>query len=130
MPLGDLAQWDHRGNLALVGRKRDLIIRGGQNIEPVEIENHLLTHPRVKQVAVVGMPDMIMGEKVCAYVVPRTEKPLTLEEIVLFLRSKKIAHYKLPERLEVVESLPMVSDTKVDKRILAGDIAEKLRKGL
>ena len=128
--LGDLARWDGSGNLIIVGRKRDLIVRGGQNIEPIEIENYLLAHPNVKQAAVVGMSDGIMGEKVCAYVVPRTEKPLTLEGIVSFLRAKKIAAYKLPERLEVVEDLPMISDTKVDKRILAGDIAEKLRKGL
>ncbi|MFQ5851796.1 MAG: AMP-binding protein [Candidatus Binatia bacterium] len=130
LPLGDLARWDDERNLILVGRKRDLIIRGGQNIEPVEIENHLLAYPKVKQAAVVGMPDPILGEKLCAYVVPQTEDPLTLQEIVLFLQSKKIAPYKVPERLEMVESLPMVSETKVDKRLLAGDIAEKLRKGL
>lgn len=130
LPLGDLAQWDGRGNLILVGRKSELIIRGGQNIQPGEIEGHLLVHPKVRQVAVVGMPDPILGERVCAYVVPRTKDWPALEEIVSFLQSKKIAPYKLPERLEVVDSLPMVSDTKVDKRILAADIAEKLRKGV
>jgi non-ribosomal peptide synthetase component E (peptide arylation enzyme) len=130
MPLGDLARWDKNGSLVIVGRKRDVIIRGGQNVEPVEIENYLLVHPKVKHVAVVGMPDPVMGERICAYVVPRTKESPTLEEIVMFLRLKKIASYKLPERLELVESLPMVSDTKVNKRILARTIKEKLGKDL
>lgn len=130
LPLGDLGQWDERGNLIILGRKDELIIRGGQNVQPGEIEDYLLAHPKVKQVAVVGMPDPVMGQKVCAYVVPRTEGELRLGEIVSFLRSKRLAPYKLPERLEVVDKFPMVSDTKVNKRILAADIAEKLRKGV
>jgi len=129
-PLGDLGQWDDNGNLALLGRKDEMIMRGGQNIQPGEIEDHLLAHPKVRQVAVVGMPDPIMGQRVCAYVVPRTEGGIRLEEIVSFLRSKKLAPYKLPERLEVLNTFPMVSDTKVNKRILTADIAEKLRQGV
>jgi non-ribosomal peptide synthetase component E (peptide arylation enzyme) len=130
LPLGDLGQWDEKGNLILVGRKDELIIRGGQNIQPAEIEDHLLAHPKVRQVAVVGMPDPIMGQRVCAYVVPRTEDGIRLEEIVSFLRSKKLAPYKLPERLELVDKFPMVSDTKINKRILAAEIAEKLERGI
>lgn len=130
LPLGDLGRWDPRGNLIVLGRKDELIIRGAQNIQPGEIENHLLAHPKVKQVAVVGMPDSIMGQKVCAYVVTERKDDLELTEIVSFLRARQLAPYKLPERLEVVHRLPMVSDTKVNKRILAADIAEKLRKGL
>ena len=125
--LGDLGQWDDKGNLILIGRKDDVIIRGGQNIQPSEIENHLLAHPQVKQAAVIGMPDRIMGQKVCAYVVPRTSGGISFEEIVSFLRSRQLAVYKLPERLEVVQALPMVSDTKVDKKFLAADVIEKLR---
>lgn len=128
LPLGDLAQWNGGGNLMVVGRKHDLIIRGGQNIAPSEIENYLLAHPKVKQVAVIGMPDPVYGERVCAYVVPRGDEPPTLEEILSFLRSKKIAPYKFPERLEVTDSLPMISDTKVNKRILVEDITGKLTK--
>lgn len=127
-PLGDLGRWDGAENLILAGRKNDLIIRGGQNIQPGEIEDHLLAHPKVKQVAIIGMPDSILGERVCAYVVPRSDGGPSLEEITSFLRLKKIAPYKLPERLEIVESLPMVSDAKVDKRVLAIDIAEKLKR--
>jgi non-ribosomal peptide synthetase component E (peptide arylation enzyme) len=125
--LGDLGQWDASGNLMLFGRKDEIIIRGGQNIQPSEIENHLLAHPQVKQAAVVGMPDPVMGQKVCAYVVPRTSDGIGFEEIVSFLRSRKLAVYKIPERLEVVPALPMVSDTKVDKKLLAAEIDEKLR---
>ena len=126
LPLGDLAQWNSGGNLVVVGRKHDLIIRGGQNIAPSEIENYLLAHPKVKQAAVIGMPDPVYGERVCAYVVPRGDEPPILEEILSFLRSKKIAPYKFPERLEVTDSLPMISDTKVNKRILVEDITVKL----
>jgi non-ribosomal peptide synthetase component E (peptide arylation enzyme) len=130
LSLGDLGRWDEQGNLIILGRKDELIIRGGQNIQPGEIEAHLLAHPKVKQVAVVGMPDAIMGQKICAYVVPRTEQGVRLEEVVSFLRSMRLAPYKFPERLELVHEFPMVSDTKVNKRILAADIAEKLRRGL
>ncbi len=125
--LGDLGQWDAGGNLILFGRKDELIIRGGQNIQPSEIESHLLAHPQVKQAAVVGMPDPIMGEKVCAYVVPRTGEEINFDEVVSFLRSRKLAVYKIPERIEMVPALPMVSDTKVDKKLLAADIGQKLR---
>jgi non-ribosomal peptide synthetase component E (peptide arylation enzyme) len=130
LSLGDLGRWDEQGNLIILGRKDELIIRGGQNIQPGEIEAHLLAHPKVKQVAVVGMPDAIMGQKICAYVVPRTEQGVRLEEVVSFLQSMRLAPYKFPERLELVHEFPMVSDTKVNKRILAADIAEKLRRGL
>ncbi len=129
LSLGDLGRWDDQGNLIILGRKDELIIRGGQNIQPSEIEAHLLAHPKVKQVAVVGMPDAIMGQKICAYVVPRTEDEVRLEEVISFLRLRQLAPYKLPERLEVVHKLPMVSDTKVNKRILAEDIAERVRNG-
>lgn len=128
-PLGDLGRWDETGNLTLTGRKSEMIIRGGQNIQPEEIENYLLGHPKVRQVAVVGMADAILGEKVCAYIVPHSDDWPTLEEITCFMREKRIAPYKLPERLEVVRDLPMVSDAKVDKRVLTQDIAAKVRRG-
>jgi len=127
LPLGDLGRWDHNGNLIVFGRKDELIIRGAQNIQPGEIENHLLAHPKVKQVAVVGMPDPIMGQRVCAYAVTAAKEDLQLTEIVSFLRARQLAPYKFPERLEVVHRLPMVSDTKIDKKMLVADITEKLR---
>ncbi|MBI4333050.1 MAG: acyl--CoA ligase [Chloroflexi bacterium] len=127
---GDYGRWDSDGNLAIVGRKKDVIIRGGQNVYPAEIENLLFTHPRVKDVAVVGMPDPVMGERACAFVVPRGDEPLTFEEMTAFLQGKKIAAYKLPERLELVESLPMVAGgQKVNKKALSEAIAARLKAG-
>jgi acyl-CoA synthetase (AMP-forming)/AMP-acid ligase II len=126
--MGDLGKWDYRGNVAIVGRKKDMIIRGGQNIYPVEIENLLILHPKVSAVAVVGMPDPVMGEKACAYIVPKSGETFTFEEMVSFLKSKNIALFKIPERLEIVERLYMVADNqKVDKKVLQQDIREKLR---
>jgi non-ribosomal peptide synthetase component E (peptide arylation enzyme) len=128
--LGDLAQWDACGNLIVIGRKDDLIIRGAQNIMPVDIENHLLAHPKIKQAAVVGMPDPVLGQRVCVYIVLQSAPPPTLKEIALFLGSRGFAPYKIPERLEVFDQLPMLSDTKIDKQTLQSDIAKKLERGL
>ena len=126
---GDLGRLDKHGNLTLAGRIRDMIIRGGQNIYPIEIENLLRDHPRISDVAVVAMPDPVMGERACAYVV--LNEPgcqFTFKEMISFLKEKAIALYKLPERLEVVNSLPKVGDyTKTDKKVLEEEIREKLK---
>ena len=124
---GDQAKIDGKGNIVLTGRKKDLIIRGGQNIYPSEIEGLLFMHPKVKQVAIVAMPDPIMGEKACAYVALEEGKELTFEEMLSFLKSKKIATYKLPERLEIRSELPMRDSQKVAKASLREDIAQKLK---
>ena len=125
---GDLGKFDEQGNLVIVGRKKDMIIRGGWNIYPKEIENILLTHHKVQDVAVIGMPDTVMGEKPCAYVVPKLAQELTLGEVVNFLQQKGIPSYKFPERLEILDKLPMVADgQKVDKKLLRQDITQKLR---
>lgn len=124
---GDQAKFDKNGNIVLTGRKKDMIIRGGQNIYPSEIEGLLLMHPKVKHVAIVPMPDPIMGEKACAYVAPKEGEELTFEEMVSFLKSKKIASYKLPERLEIRSELPMRDSQKVAKASLREDIAQKLK---
>lgn len=125
--MGDLGKFDEAGNLVIVGRIKDIIIRGGQNIFPVEVEDYLLTHPRVSNAAVVGMPDPVMGEKACAFLVLKSGQSLEFQEMVSFLKEKKIAAYKLPERLEIVERLPMVAaGQKIDKKALQKDIAEKL----
>ncbi len=118
--MGDLGKFDGAGRLQIVGRKKEVIIRGGQNIYPAEIEALLVTHPSVAAAAVVPMPDRIMGEKACAFVVPWGGGAVTGEEILSFLRGKDIAPYKLPERVEIVDGLPMVGDgQKVDKKLLA-----------
>ncbi len=127
---GDLGVIDERGNLAIVGRKKDMIIRGGANIYPIEVEDLLITHPKILHVAIVKMPDPVMGEKACAYVVLRAGQELTFDEMLAFLKAKEIAHYKLPERLEIVNDLPMAGGgQKVDKKALEKDIAAKLDAG-
>ncbi len=124
---GDLGKFRPDGTLMVVGRKKDLIIRGGQNIYPAEIEALLLTHPRVLMAAVVGMPDELMGERACAFVVPKRGQRLSLDKMAAFLKSKDIAPFKIPERLEIADKFPMVADgQKVDKKFLTKQIAEML----
>ena len=126
--IGDLAKWDEDGNLVIVGRAKNIIIRGGENIYPNEIENLLGTHPKVTQVAVVKMPDPLFGEKACAYVTVKPGEKFTFDEMVSFLKKKGLALFKLPERLEIVDKIPMVGDgTKVDLKGLEKDIADKLK---
>ncbi len=126
---GDAGKINEAGHVVLLGRKRDVIIRGGQNIYPSEIENMLMQHPKVKDIAIVRMPDPIMGQKQCAYVVPIPGQTFDFEEMVSFLQSKKIAPYKLPERLESLTELPLVlAANKVDRDRLEEDIARKLKK--
>ncbi len=126
---GDLGTIGEDGNLVIMGRIKDLIIRGGQNIAPKEIEDLLLTHPKVKEVAVVGMPDHVLGERCCAFVVPSDSKdPLTFSEMSNYLEENKLAKFKFPERLEIIEELPMVGGAKVDKKILAEKVTDEVRK--
>jgi len=125
---GDLGKLDKDGNLYIVGRKKDVIIRGGQNIFPAEVESILITHPSIMNVAVVSMPDDVMGEKACAYVVCKPGKDISFEDITGFMLEKKCAKYKLPERLEVVDSFPMSGDgQKVMKRQLTEEVTKKLK---
>jgi len=125
---GDLAKKDADGNLIFVGRTKDMVKRGGQNVYPVEIEELLLGHPKIAQVAIVGMPDPILGEACCAYVVPYEGETFTFQDMVSFLKDAKVATYKIPERLEIVDKLPMASeDLKVNKNALREDILNKLK---
>ncbi len=129
---GDQGRWDEQGNLMIVGRIKDIIIRAGQNIFPGEIENMLFTHPKVANMAVVGMPDPLMVERACACIVPKEGEGFTFEETKSFLKEKGIASFKLPERMELVAKLPLVTRgsgmPKVDKKALTADIAAKLKK--
>lgn len=118
---------DKDGNLIIMGRRRDVIIRGGQNIYPKEIEDLLVQHPKISEVSLVRMPDRIMGEKACAFIVPRRGQQVTFEEITDFLKSNKLAPFKFPERLEVRDELPLVpAGQKVDVIQLEKEIAEIL----
>ncbi len=124
---GDIVKWD-RGCLWIMGRAKDMIIRGGQNIYPAEIEGLLQEHPKIKNVAIVGYPDKEMGERACACVVLKPGvDTITLEEIKEFLLEKKLAKFKLPEKLEIWDELPTVGDSgKIDKKVLKSKVEKKV----
>ena len=123
---GDLMRRHPTGNYVVEGRKKDLINRGGEKISAEEVENLILSHPAVQDVACVHMPDAQMGEKMCAYAILKKGRALTLKELVDFLLAKEIAKFKLPERLEVVSEFPVSTFGKVSKKALAEMIAKKL----
>ncbi|MHB8511829.1 MAG: AMP-binding protein [Actinomycetota bacterium] len=112
---GDLGTIDSEGNLRVTGRTSDIIIRGGENISASEVEALILTHPLVEEVAVVGIPDPVLGERACAFVVPREGATLTLFDIIEHLSAAHIAKQKLPEQLRILRALPRTSSGKVEK---------------
>lgn len=127
---GDLGRMDEDGYVRVTGRSSDIVVRGGMNISAQELEDHLAGHPLLAAVAVVGMPDERLGEKVCVYVVPKDPATtVTLADITYFLRGCRVATQKLPERVEVVTALPMTPTGKVQKHLLRGDIREKVAVG-
>jgi 2,3-dihydroxybenzoate-AMP ligase len=124
---GDMVRLHRSGNLVVEGRRKDLINRGGEKISAEEVENLLLSHPAVLNAAVVAMPDPVLGERACAYVIPRPGTEPTLAELTRFLsEDKRIARFKLPERLELRDRLPMTAVGKVSKRDLREEIATTL----
>jgi cyclohexanecarboxylate-CoA ligase len=123
---GDRGTLDPAGYLAITGRSKDLIIRGGENIPVVEVENLLYTHPKIAGVAIVAMPDPRMGERACAVVIPREGEALTLPEIVAFLERHQLARQKFPERLELVSEFPMTPSGKIQKYRLRELVAERI----
>jgi 2,3-dihydroxybenzoate-AMP ligase/mycobactin salicyl-AMP ligase len=123
---GDLARIDERGYITLTGRIKEMINRGGESISATEIEKLILSHPDVAQVAVVPMPDPDLGERICAYVQPRPGTTPTFQAIIAHLRGQKASVLQLPERIEIVEAMPLTKVGKVDKRFLREDIARKL----
>ncbi len=110
---GDLAVADEQGYLRIAGRAKDVILRGGENLSAKEIEDLVFEHPDVEEVAMVGYPDEVLGERACAVVVAR--RPLALEDVVGYLRSRSVANQKLPERLLLVQTLPKTASGKVQK---------------
>jgi cyclohexanecarboxylate-CoA ligase len=125
---GDLGVMDADGFVRVTGRLKDIVIRGGLNISARELEDLLAGYPRFSDVAVVAMPDERVGEKVCLYAVvaPGEEAP-SLADVVAYLRERRLATPKLPERLEVVDSLPMTATGKIQKHLLRADIAAKMK---
>ena len=122
----------YRGRyLAVAGRIKDTINRGAEKISAEEVENHLLAHPKVENCAYVAMPDRILGEKGCAFVLTKQRQDLTLAELCAFLKEERsIAVHKLPERLELVQEFPLTKIGKIDKKELRRIIQEKLESDL
>jgi acyl-CoA synthetase (AMP-forming)/AMP-acid ligase II len=112
---GDLGVLDEDGFLRIVGRKKEIIIRGGLNIAPREIEDLVILHPAVAETAVVGLPHPRLGEMTCACVVTREGATLELEELAAFLTAEGMATYKLPQRLVLMDALPKTLTGKVQK---------------
>lgn len=124
---GDLGMFDEDGYLRVVGRTKDIIKRGGASISPAEIEELLSAHPEVLHVACVGMPDERLGQRVCAYVVPRDPAAApTLDDLTTLLLRRGLAKYKLPERLELADELPRNPVGKINKAVLGDRIATTL----
>jgi 2,3-dihydroxybenzoate-AMP ligase len=127
---GDLMRQHPSGNYVVEGRKKDLFNRGGEKISAEEVENLILMHPAVQNVACVPMPDANMGEKMCAFVILRAGQSLQLKVLVDFLLTKEIAKFKLPERLEVLADFPVSSFGKVSKKALGELVADHIKNGL
>jgi len=123
---GDLMRLHPSGNYVVEGRKKDLINRGGEKISAEEIENLILSHPAVQNIACVAMPDPDLGEKTCACVILRPGRSLALEELTRFLSEKEIAKFKLPERLEILPEFPLSTFGKVSKKALVEMVTKKL----
>ena len=123
---GDLMRLDPSGNYVVEGRKKDLVNRGGEKISAEEIENLILSHPSVQNIACVPIPDPNLGERMCACVILKRNCVLTLKELVAFLMDKEIAKFKLPERLEVLSDFPVSPFGKVSKKALVEMVTRKL----
>lgn len=112
---GDLCVLHPNDYIRVVGRKKDIIIRGGQNISPTEIEDILFKHPKIHNVAIIGIPDERMGEKAMALVIPNEGEEFTFDEMIEFLSQQNIAKYKYPEKLQIVDELPRTPSGKIQK---------------
>ncbi|AXM89912.1 2,3-dihydroxybenzoate-AMP ligase [Anoxybacillus ayderensis] len=123
---GDLVRMTPSGYLVVEGRVKDQINRGGEKIAAEEMENHLLAHPAVRDVAIVSMPDEFLGERSCAFIIPR-DASLKATELRAFLRERGVAAFKIPDRIEFVDSFPKTPVGKINKRELRKRITEKLQ---
>lgn len=123
---GDLCRMDEAGYIKITGRKKDIIVRGGENISSREVEDILLQHPKIHDACVVAMSDERLGERSCAYVVLKApHHSLSLEEVVAFFSRKRVAKYKYPEHIVVIEKLPRTTSGKIQKFLLRKDIDRK-----
>jgi fatty-acyl-CoA synthase len=125
MHTGDLATIDDEGYCNIVGRLKDMVIRGGENVYPREIEEFLYRHPKIADVQIIGVPDAAYGEELCAWVRVKPGEHATAEEIQAFCRGQ-IAHYKVPRYIRFVEAFPMTVTGKVQKFIMRETMIREL----
>ncbi|MBN1631999.1 MAG: AMP-binding protein [Thermoleophilia bacterium] len=123
---GDVAKMSADGYVTITGRLKEMINRGGESISATQVEDLIDRHPDVVCVAVVAMPDPVMGERVCAYIQPKAGTTCTFDEVVSFLRAEKASVLSLPERVEFIEKMPYTAAQKIDKNALRADIEAKL----
>jgi non-ribosomal peptide synthetase component E (peptide arylation enzyme) len=123
---GDLAKIDESGIITITGRIKETILRGGETLSAIGIERLVSSHPAVADVAVIGMPDKALGERICAYVKLKDGESLSLEELVAYLRGIGASVLQLPERLELIDSITLTKVGKADKKVLKEDIQRKL----
>ena len=125
MHTGDLATMDNEGYVNIVGRSKDMVIRGGENVYPREIEEFLYRHPKVQDVQVVGLPDLKYGEELCAWIVVKPGQQMTEDELRAFCKGK-IAHYKVPRYIRFVTSFPMTVTGKIQKFRIRDQMKDEL----
>ena len=123
---GDLMRQHPSGRFMVEGRKKDLINRGGEKISCEEIENLILTHPSVQNVACVPYPDDVLGERMCACIIPKKGRTLSFEDLIAHLQKEEMAKHKLPERIEVMDDFPLSAFGKVSKKTLTEELAKKV----
>src|SRR5579885_220376 len=123
---GDIVRMTPSGNITVEGRIKDQINRGGEKISAEEVESHLIAHPAVSSAAVVAMPDRTLGERACAYVTLRPGAALTLDAIREYLLSRGLARFKWPERLEIIDAMPLTNVGKIKKAELRRDLETRL----
>jgi fatty-acyl-CoA synthase len=125
MRTGDLATMDEQGYVNIVGRLKDMVIRGGENVYPREIEEFLYSHPKIQDVQVIGVPDPRYGEEICAWIKLKGGQTATPEEIREFCKGQ-IAHYKIPRYIEFVPEFPMTITGKIQKFVMREQTIQKL----
>ena len=123
--MGDVVRKFNR-HIYTIGRKKDLINRGGEKISAEEIENLILRHPKIKNACVIAMPDEVYGERACAFVIPKADQTIGFRELTDFLLQQEIAKFKLPERLEIVDQFPVSPAGKILRREMRGLIEQKI----
>jgi non-ribosomal peptide synthetase component E (peptide arylation enzyme) len=125
---GDLAKIDESGTVMITGRIKETILRGGETISAVGIERLICSHPDVAEAAVIGMPDKVFGERICAYVSLKTGKHLTFDDLITHLKGIGASVMQLPERMEVINAIPLTKLNKADKKWLKKDITKRLER--